>query len=263
MAPCVEAASVGRYLQAIRLDSGVPLPEVASATRIGSQQLAALEADAFDELPAPVFVRGFIRAYCGFLGTPAEEALALYDREHGTPAAVPQQLPVRRRPMWLGHPLALSGALLLIFGGGLVTLRLVGGPAVPQRPVEPPAARERAAAREAVTAATAIPPPAPAPAESSLVRALPRAEAAGAQRLVITAIEPTWVRVQVDEGHPTDQTLEPGTRREWTAEQRFLVTVGNAGGIEIQLNGKPLPALGPRGAVIHRLSLPERPATGS
>jgi hypothetical protein len=60
-----------------------------------------------------------------------------------------------------------------------------------------------------------------------------------------------------------DGTLERGTRREWTADKRFLLTVGNAGGVEVELNGQPMPRLGPRGAVIHRLSLPERPATGS
>jgi len=254
MAHGVEAASVGSYLHALRRDRGIPLADVASATRIGGQHLAALEADAFEELPAPVFVRGFIRAYCGFFEMPADEALALYDRAHGVPAAVPQRIPTGRRARWFGHPLALSGVLLLIFGGGLVALRLVGGP-VPQRPVEPPPAREPAVASAAV--------PAPARAESSFVPALPRAEAAGTQRLVVTAVEPTWIRVQVDEARPVDEMLEPGVRREWTADTRFLLTVGNAGGIEVQLNGQRMPTLGPRGAVIHRLSLPDRPATGS
>ena len=265
MAHGVEAGSVGGYLQALRLGRGVPLSEVASATRVGEQQLAAIEADAFDELPAPIFVRGFIRAYCGFFGTPADEALALYDREHPAPAPMPLPIPTRRRATWFGHPLALSAVLLLIFGGGLAALRLVGGPA-PQRPIEPAPAREPVVAAPLVVA-PAIPPapaiPAPAPAESSFVPALPRAEAAPTQRLVVTAIEPTWIRVQVDGGRPVEETLEPGARREWTADNGFLLTVGNAGGVELQFNGRRMPALGPRGTVIHRLSLPDRPATGS
>jgi cytoskeleton protein RodZ len=254
MAHGVEAGSVGRYLQALRLDRGVPLAEIVSATRSGGPHLAALEADAFDELPAPVFVRGFIRAYCAFFETPADEALALYDRERRPTEIVLPRAPTGGRATWLGHPLALSGALLLIFGGGLVALRLVGAP-VPQRPTDPPPARD------AVVASSAT--PAPAPPEPSLVPALPRAEAAGTQRLVVTAVAPTWIRVQVDEGRPVDETLEPGTRREWTADKRFLLSVGNAGGIEVHLNGQPMPRLGPRGAVIHRLSLPDRPTTGS
>ena len=269
MAHGVEAGSVGGYLQALRLGRGVPLSEVASATRVGEQQLAAIEADAFDELPAPIFVRGFIRAYCGFFGTPADEALALYDREHPPPAVLPPRMPTRRRATWFSHPLALSAVLLLIFGGGLAALRLVGGPA-PQRPIEPAPAREPVGAAPVVAGpvvtapVVAAPPiPAQAPAESSFVPALPRAEAASTQRLVVTAIEPTWIRVQVDQGRPVEETLEPGARREWTADNGFLLTVGNAGGVELQLNGRRMPALGPRGAVIHRLSLPDRPATGS
>jgi hypothetical protein len=80
---------------------------------------------------------------------------------------------------------------------------------------------------------------------------------------VIRAVEPTWIRVQPDDGRATEETLPPGASREWSAERRFLVTIGNAGGIEITLNGTALPPLGPKGAVIYRLELPQPPASGS
>ena len=48
------------------------------------------------------------------------------------------------------------------------------------------------------------------------------------------------------------------------ATKRFTLTVGNAGGVEIDLNGKRLPSLGAKGAVIQRLVLPpEQPGSGS
>jgi hypothetical protein len=69
-------------------------------------------------------------------------------------------------------------------------------------------------------------------------------------------VEPTWIRVQIDEARPTEELLSPGTTRQWTADRRFLLTVGNAGGVELELNGKVLPSLGARGAVVRQLSLP-------
>jgi len=83
------------------------------------------------------------------------------------------------------------------------------------------------------------------------------------QRLVIRAVEPTWVRVQTDEGRIAEELLPAGASREWAAERRFLVTIGNAGGVELTLNGKALPPLGPKGTVIQRLELPAPAATGS
>jgi cytoskeleton protein RodZ len=85
-----------------------------------------------------------------------------------------------------------------------------------------------------------------------------------AQRLVIHAVEPTWIRVQVDDGQVSEELLPAGAGREWTAARRFVLTVGNAGGLEIDLNGKRMPALGARGAVIQKLVLPpEAQGTGS
>jgi len=126
-------------------------------------------------------------------------------------------------------------------------------------PVTPPVETPRPAVAPAPTpastpaAATPAPTPAPAAAKSS----------PGPQRLLIKAVEPTWIRVQPDEGRATEELLPAGASREWSAERRFLVTIGNAGGVELALNGKVLPPLGPKGTVIQRLELPQAPASGS
>jgi cytoskeleton protein RodZ len=82
-------------------------------------------------------------------------------------------------------------------------------------------------------------------------------------RLVVKAVEPTWIRVQIDDARVVEELLAAGAQREWTSDRRFVLTIGNAGGIQIVLNGRALPSLGARGAVIHRLSLPELPGQGS
>ena len=69
----------------------------------------------------------------------------------------------------------------------------------------------------------------------------------GPHRLTIRAVDATWIRVQPDEGRATEELLPAGASREWSAERRFLVTIGNAGGVEVALNGKILSPLGPKG----------------
>src|SRR3989442_1680071 len=44
--------------------------------------------------------------------------------------------------------------------------------------------------------------------------------------------------------------------REWVSNRRLGRTVGNAGGVTLELNGRTLPPLGPSGTVISRIVLP-------
>lgn len=264
MAPAQEGSSLGGYLRALRSSAGGSLADMAVATRISERYLRALESDVADDLPAPVFVKGFIRAYCAFLGARADEALALYNQERGAPAMGESRAVLRARPRkgWVGHPLAISSALLLIFGGGLLALKLGSQPPPPPTPRlgEP-----RAAVRAPESVPELAPPAAPAVSTppSAAAPAITQAGVPETQRLVVKAVEPTWIRVQIDDGRVVEELLKAGAQREWTSDRRFVLTIGNAGGIEVVLNGRPLPSLGARGAVIHRLSLPELPGQGS
>jgi cytoskeleton protein RodZ len=234
---------------------------MAVATRISERYLRALESDVPNDLPAPVFVKGFIRAYCAYLGAAANEALALYDQDRGAPAmGESHAVRVRPRRGWVGHPLAISSALVVIFGVGLVVLKLASQPA-PTRLAEPRAAAARAPESPPemappVAPAVSVPPAAAAP-------AVTQSRVPETQRLVVKAVEPTWIRVQIDDSRVVEELLTAGAQREWTSDRRFVLTIGNAGGIEVVLNGRPLPPLGARGAVIHRLSLPELSGQGS
>src|SRR5579884_1002160 len=57
---------------------GVALEEIATATKISSRFLRALEQEKFDQLPGGVFNKGFVRAYAKFLGIDEEQAVADY-----------------------------------------------------------------------------------------------------------------------------------------------------------------------------------------
>ena len=73
------APPVGETLQAARERKGVDLYRAERDTKIRLRYLSALEDGDYDELPAPVYVKGFLRNYAIYLGLDPEEVL---DRWH-------------------------------------------------------------------------------------------------------------------------------------------------------------------------------------
>jgi len=120
-------SSLGPYLRGLREAKGMSLDDIARSTRVGRRHLEALESDTFGELPAPVFVKGFIRAYCEFLECLPEKALDLYRETTGEPASShgPMRPLVAPRSRRAG-PLAISIVLFVVldFFWGLIVFLL-------------------------------------------------------------------------------------------------------------------------------------------
>lgn len=68
----------GERLRREREMRGVSLDEIATATKIGTRSLKALEDEQFSKLPGGIFNKGFVRAYARFLGIDEEQAVADY-----------------------------------------------------------------------------------------------------------------------------------------------------------------------------------------
>jgi cytoskeleton protein RodZ len=276
-------ASLGTYLRELRSAKDVSLDEVMRATRVGRAHLEALEAEDLASLPAPVFVKGFIRAYCEFLQADPAEALAHYRALTGERAHTATAGHVEPRAAGIGRgPVFVSVVLLVVLGVALFALN--SGRSSSSRAPRTPPASAPAPVAVAPTVSTPAPPagagsteparrspepaasPAPdapaAPATPAVAplpatpSPVPVAASRPAQRLVVKALEPTWIRVQIDGTRSVEELLPAGATREWSAEKRFVLTVGNAGGISLELNGRALPPIGAPGAVIRELVLP-------
>ena len=77
----------------------------------------------------------------------------------------------------------------------------------------------------------------------------------GLLALAIEALELTWVVVQVDNGSPEEALMRPGERVQWKASDRFTLTLGNAGGVRVELNGKEQGPFGNSGKVARDIVL--------
>ncbi len=71
----------------------------------------------------------------------------------------------------------------------------------------------------------------------------------GQLALDLEATELSWVVVQIDAGSPQEALLRPGEKATWKGQDQFILTLGNAGGVKAELNGKPLKPFGPSGKV--------------
>ena len=68
----------GERLRREREMRGVSLEEIATATKIGTRSLKALEDEEFSKLPGGIFNKGFVRAYARFLGIDEDHAVVEY-----------------------------------------------------------------------------------------------------------------------------------------------------------------------------------------
>ena len=84
-------------------------------------------------------------------------------------------------------------------------------------------------------------------------------------RVIITAIDDSWVQVQgPDNELLLTRILHAGDTYRVPDRPGLLMVTGNAGGLEIQVDNAPAPALGPLGVVIRNIALdPDRLLAGT
>jgi transcriptional regulator with XRE-family HTH domain len=79
----VEVSSpLGETLRRARLSKNVTFEDAERVTRIRREYLEALEREDFTKLPAPVYARGFLRSYAGYLGLDPGELMPFFPVGH-------------------------------------------------------------------------------------------------------------------------------------------------------------------------------------
>ena len=113
---------LGERLRSARKARAVSLDRIAEELNLDESIVLALEEERFDELGAPVFVRGHLKAYAKLVGLSPDVVLESYrDGEPAAPAVPPVERPVRRsvtvNPVLLGFSalVMLVGVLLTVY----------------------------------------------------------------------------------------------------------------------------------------------------
>lgn len=280
-------SNLGATFKKARETAGIPLEEIAAQTRISTRFLVAIENEAFQLLPGGIFNRGFIRAYAECLGINAEQAIADYDRISATKPEHVEVLPdtaseTRSSDRYL-YPVAAVILVVLVIAYYLVTRKpaeplpdqtapSAAAQTVPEPLPEPAAAPQSETPikteSEAVqpSLATGGPLPLPVPARAPLSTppspALEPAKpaAAAALTLDVEAKNETWIQVLTDGASVFSDILQPGATRRFSGEQLIVVTIGNAAGASLKINGRDPGQLGTSGQVRQLRITPENAA---
>lgn len=117
-----QRAIFGERLVAAREARGLDLGDVVRVLRLPAATLQALESSCYEKLPAPVFVRGYLRAYARLLGMDAEALVAEYNRQVAVPEIVLAPA-IKARPEAAARHLYSRGAFALIV---LTVMMLLG-----------------------------------------------------------------------------------------------------------------------------------------
>lgn len=263
--------------KALREAKGLTLPDIFEKTRVGLVYLAAVESGEFNRLPPPVYARNFIRKYAQSVGVNEKSILGHYEKYLESLQPTVKETEIQepwpetgRRNRFLALSLAgvvIAGALvsaLFLYDRAekpVLPTPLIDSPAPVSAIPEPaPAAAVQDSSVQATAAGPSISAPATASASapaSSVVAAPPPAIAGKMQHLVIEARELTWIRIAEDRNPGYEILLKPGDKIERMASDYFQLDIGNAGGVNLNFQGKSLGSLGKSGETIH-MRLPEK-----
>ena len=242
--------SLGERFRAAREQRNLSLSDVAEQIRIRSVYLAAIEEENWSAIGAPVYVRGFLRTYARFLGLDPEDSVAAFNERSG--AAVAPETSTGRSAAVIAPAGRERGLSPLIWIASLVALALIAF--VVYLYFVPPKGGANVAATGGA-AATAAPQGTPEASGSPAPSAKPSPAAPAVipsrQTLALHVTDASWVRVVVDGAVSIEGTLPAGTNKTFHGKVA-LVRVGNAGGVEVTVDGKPIGKLGATGDVVEK-----------
>jgi cytoskeletal protein RodZ len=232
-------ASVGTVLRNEREQQGRTIEQIADELCLMPSYLRAIEADDLKNLPGVFFYRSFVRQYATLLGLNPERLQA--EIQVLTALAEPESVVVEK-PIRVPDPIAeaanrldLSSRSWAVPVAALLVALMGGGgfyawwkqPAVPE-PVE-------------VTSTGPEP----------TVNITTTTGEDGVRRLELnlSASEETWLSISSGGKQIFAGTLEPDETKTVSGLEMARLKVGNAGGLNVQWNGKPIGPIGGKGQV--------------
>ncbi len=275
--PTIEPATrveLGHTLAAARHAKGQSVADLAAAMNVRQTIVRSLESGDFTACGGDVYARGHIRAYARAVGIAADPLIVTF-RQSASPAAVDAE-PVAARPLptraarplanlpsplerteqrWVPIAAAAAGLLVLAVIAQAVSSSRSAKPeaqAVPTIQASKTAGGSGTAARPTTSATKAA--PSPADPSSAPTKPQPSASTKGVE-LSLRATKSSWVSVRTAAGKTLfSGMLAQGQAREFKDPGALSLTLGNAGGVELTVNGSKLGAAGASGQV-RRLQL--------
>jgi cytoskeletal protein RodZ len=252
---------LGDEFRAAREARHLSLSDVSEQIHIRSVYLQCIEDEEWSAIAAPVYVRGFIRTYARFLGLDPESAVQRLNvmlGESTTKAHDPALVkPTKRSRAGAARTGRSPSAWLWIAVGIAVLLVAFVG----YRAYEIQTADPEPDPSAVVVASPSVAPPvelaspgeleSPAPDASAAHAAVVPKATKAAQTLVVSVTATSWLLVKVDGAQMVEGIYPAGTVKRFHGKSASI-RAGNAGGVDLTVNGKHLGPLGALGSVVDR-----------
>lgn len=250
--------TVGEILRRCRVKYNITYEQAEQDIRIKAEHLEALEHNNIERLPGRVYVFGFVRTYSDYLGLDGEKMVQLLKKQQGRKIEKPRpkisvSLEDEEEQKNPGFPVIGASAL-----GFISVLILIGTVATPDTAQEIPPVSKQLASQLTVLQK---------PDEDEEVTSQEVAETAGEtvsepeveppHPVVLKALQGTWLEIRdMNRAVVFSRVLNPGEEY-WVPDDRgdLTMTLGNAGGLQILVEGQPIPVLGNVGQVKRNVSL--------
>jgi cytoskeletal protein RodZ len=264
--PSPDDLSVGRALAQARVAAGLSVDEVSTTTRVRVPILQAIERDDFSRCGGDVYARGHIRSVARAVGVDPEPLVEQYAATH---AAAPEPVtvapvygaekikPEPRRPNWTAAMVAAIVAVVgflgfTLFSGG-------GGKSAPQAGATPARTTASPTATASAPQSDNAPTPKPTDTGSAIAAAPP-----GKVTVKVSAVGgASWILATDHNGKQLYQaSLKEGASETWTDDKKIKLVIGNAGAVQLFVNGKDLGPAGDTGQVVRLTYTPGDPTQG-
>lgn len=238
---------IGKTLKEAREAMGLSLEAVEEETKIRRKYIQALEQEQFQVLPGPIYAKAFLKNYAKFLGIKVEEIMEEY-RQQYSDQTVPGETEdppveqVRVKAKTKGQPRYWFYVISAIVIIGVIISILYGTKGMWQkRPADNGSDQLPAGEQNQL----------PAP-QQPLSGQVDATKVSSVKVVLNVKSDRCWVRVVVD-GTPSFQgELTANQSKEFEGKEKIAFTLGNAGVVEVIVNGQNMGFLGGAGQVIDR-----------
>lgn len=268
----------GEELKSLREKKAISLNEIHDKTRIDAKYLSEIENGNFDVLPE-VYIRAFLRKYANMIEAEEEDIISMYEIAKGEGSEEIDQKKLKKieldkvsdeKPTETYDDLekevtekqekttddknkniVLLGTFVLI---SLIVVILYlfffsnsSEEIIVEKPIDEIVSEKTEIQSEPKVNVTEK--KSGFKTQNKTSKFAPIAVPHDSLNLRINAIDTAWMRITIDNKFGDEFTLNPHLSKMLKAKTNFKLLIGNAGGVELYLNGKKLPRFGKKGEI--------------
>lgn len=243
---------IGEALRNARIEKGYSLKYLEEATKIRTKYLEALENEDFDILPGSVYAKAFLRTYAKYLELDTEEIMAEYNRLNSNNDTQPPLEETEQIDLETTSTLGKKWKYL-VAGLAIVSLFVINSiynnvRGQDNKPEQPNTAQEQP--NNTVQKQPNISKQSPGNLDTPGLAT--NNEKNQGVRVVLKVIDQqqSWMQVEADGNTVFSGLVGPGEMKDFKAQDKIFLHAGNAGAVEVNVNGKNLGRLGEGSKVV-------------